>query len=95
MNTVPSARRIATPTELAFSTIFGLQPCLANILASMFAGDQVRTLRTHIHKLRSALTEEAIDTTPAGYALTDVGMVECREALADFRAWVSEGERAA
>jgi hypothetical protein len=94
MNTVPSARRIATPTELGFSVMFGLQPMLASLLAQMFAGAAVKALRTHIHKLRSALTDEAIDTTQTGYRLTDIGMVECREALADFRAWVSE-ERAA
>lgn len=95
MNTLPSARRIATPTELAFSTIFGLQPHLAHVLASMFVGDEVRVLRTHIHRLRAALTEEAIDTTTQGYRLTDVGMVECTGALADFRAWIFETEERA
>lgn len=87
---IPSARRIASPTELAFSTIFGLQPHLAHTLAAMFAGESVTTLRTHIHRLRAALSSEAIDTTDAGYSLTEVGQEECEQALADFRAWVNE-----
>jgi hypothetical protein len=94
MITLPSARRIATPTELAFSCMFGLQPLLASLLAQMFAGAAVKALRTHIHRLRQALTEEAIDTTSDGYALTEVGQGECEQALVDFRAWI-EGERAA
>jgi hypothetical protein len=94
MMTLPSARRIATPTELAFSTIFGLQPHLAHLLADMFAGAAVRAMRTQVHKLRAALTEEAIDTTSDGYSLTEVGKGECDQALVDFRAWI-EGEKAA
>ena len=91
MITLPSARRIATPTELAFSTMFGLQPALANLLATMFDGESITALRTHIHRLRAALTEEAIDTLPAGgYCLTEIGVDECEKALTDFRAWVNE-----
>jgi hypothetical protein len=76
--------------------MFGLQPALANLLATMFDGESVTALRTHIHRLRSALTDEAIDTLPAGgYCLTEIGMVECEGALDDFRAWVLAGRAAA
>lgn len=88
MVTLPSARRVATPVELALSTMFGLQPHLATILASMFAGATVAPMRTHIYKLRAALACEAIDTTPEGYRLTEVGVRECREAIAAFAEWV-------
>lgn len=88
MNLIPSARRIATPTELGFSVMFGLRPSVAAILAEMFEGAHVRALRTHVHSLRAALSEEAIDTTEAGYALTAEGRAECESALTDFRSWV-------
>jgi DNA-binding response OmpR family regulator len=36
----------------------------------------------HIHHLRQALVAEAIDYRPVqGYALTDEGMAECRDAI--------------
>lgn len=97
MITLPSARRIATPTELGFSVMFGLRPAVAAILAEMFEGGEVlssRALRTHIYSLRLILTEEAVDTTDGGYALTPIGRAECEKALADFRSWI-DGEKAA
>jgi hypothetical protein len=94
MNADFTARRIATPTELSFACVFGLPPVLAHILAEMFEGKPVRAMRTHIHRLRAALTAEAIDTTEAGYSLTEVGDGECRQALSDFRAWVTGREAA-
>ena len=95
MNTLPSARRIATPTELAFSAMFGLQPALAHALAVMFAGETITAMRTTIHRLRAALTDEAVDTLPEGYRLTEVGHEECNQAIQEFRAWVIEGRTAA
>jgi hypothetical protein len=95
MVTLDAARRIATPTELGFSVMFGLQPQLAAALASLFAGQTVRTHRTYIARLRAALTAEAIDTTEAGYRLTEVGVGECEAALADFRDWVTSDRSAA
>lgn len=94
METLPSARRITTPTELAFSVMFGIPPVLAALLSAMFDGATVCALRCNIARLRGALTVEAIDTGEMGYHLTDVGLSECNEALADFRRWVIE-ERAA
>lgn len=90
MNPTPSARRIATPIELALGVMFGLQPALAQILALMYSGETVTALRTHIHRLRSALPDEAVDTASAGYQLTDAGRAECDQAIADFREWVSK-----
>lgn len=38
-----------------------------------------------IHELRKALESEAIDTGPAGlYGLTEIGMAECRKAMAEM-----------
>lgn len=90
MVTLPSARRIATPTELALGCMFGLQPALAHTLAAMFAGERVTALRTHVHRIRAALSAEAVDTQGGGYMLTDVGMVECAQAVSDFRNWINE-----
>ena len=95
MSPAPSARRVSTPTELAFSCMYGLQPSLAAILASMFSGATINTLRTHIHRLRVALPEESIDRDETGYFLTEVGRTECEQSIMDFRAWVTEQERAA
>lgn len=95
MVTLPSARRIATPIELAFGIWFGLAPHLAALLAEMFAGLTITTFRTNIHKLRNALNSEAIDTTPAGYRLTETGLSECAQAVVEFEAWVTGGRSAA
>lgn len=95
MVTIDSARRIATPTELGFSVMFGLQPQLAHLLGQMFAGRAVRTYRTYIARLRSALPAEAVDQSDAGYHLTEVGVSECETALADFREWVNNERTAA
>lgn len=95
MNLAPSARRIATPTELAFSCMYGLPPSLASILAAMFAGETVRPMKMQIHRLRAALDAEAVDRSEQGYYLTEVGVAECRKALVDFRQWVAAAEEVA
>lgn len=88
MSPHPAARRTVTPEAMAFSTMFGLAPYLATLLADLYAGGPVLAMRVHIHHLRTAMECEAIDTTPNGYQLTDTGREECCKAFEEFRAWV-------
>jgi hypothetical protein len=57
-------------------------PLTAAELASAAASTRRAVVNHHIHRLRQALVAEAIDYQAArGYALTDEGMAECREAI--------------
>lgn len=84
-----NARRATTPEALAFATMFGLAPHLAELLAELADGGPRTALRVHVCALRRAMEPEAIDTTPSGYQLTEVGLAECRDAQAAFTAWVT------
>lgn len=87
MVTLPSARRIATPIELAFAWYFGVCASNATTLEAMYRGGALRMPRIRAYKIRSAMNSEAIDTTSEGYILTDVGRAECKRAIKDFISW--------
>ena len=95
MVTYPSARRSVTPEELAFAAMFGLPAHVSAILAKLYASDEVslRADRRHISELRAAMECEAIDTTSAGYRLTEQGRAECDRTLEEFRQWVATETR--
>lgn len=83
--------------RIAFTIWFALPPAAAAILVRLYnlrgehmsahhglAGTQSTkaSVAYHVHHLRQALNNEAIDYTPRqGYRLTDEGMAECRAVL--------------
>lgn len=77
---------------LAFREYFGIHPAEAEVLVKLFSrrGDAYRGInngltRVYISKLREAMDEGAIETTPKGYCLTEEGILECLTALMDAR----------
>lgn len=84
-----SARWSATPEAMAFATMFGLAPHLAELLARLATGQPLNAPRISVARLRRALDPEAIDTTARGYQITEIGVAQCEAAIQDFRAWVT------
>jgi hypothetical protein len=76
----------------AFRDYFGLEPRTAEILRALYKANGVclsaealgltgSCLRLHICRLREAMEPEAIDRNAGAYALTEIGLGECKAAL--------------
>ncbi len=58
------------------------RPLPAAMLATVAVSTPKAVVNHHVHRLRQALAEEALDFEPqAGYSLTSVGLSECRLVL--------------
>ena len=58
------------------------RPLSAATLAGVAMSTPKAVVNHHVHRLRQALAEEAIDFEPAaGYSLTSAGLAECRLVL--------------
>lgn len=79
----------------AFCHWFGFSRRLGALLAALYAaktpltaeqladmiGNSPAGIWEQIHRLRRCMETEALDTTSAGYQLTEIGVAECQEAM--------------